>query len=180
MLEMSALKLFTVANLRYQLSSLPCYTLPPTQHHCFFRNLSSLLFCQLWWAKGIFLVSRQSNRPVINRIITSLVHELSPWSVDDTKKSENHFVVILSTDKTKATFVEEKADIKDAPLVGKLGSTEISKSLKDWVKWNLIYKGYFLKITCARILPSMWGDWADWILTKEFLNIELPRRSQGL
>ena len=47
MLEMSALKLFTVANLRYQHSSLPRYTLPPTQHHFFFRNLSPLLFCQL-------------------------------------------------------------------------------------------------------------------------------------
>ena len=47
MLEMSALKLFTVANLRYQLSSLPCYTLPPTQHHSFFRNLPPSLFCQL-------------------------------------------------------------------------------------------------------------------------------------
>ena len=44
MLEMSALKLFTVANLRYQLSSLPCYTLPPTQHHSFFRNLSIITY----------------------------------------------------------------------------------------------------------------------------------------
>ena len=38
-LETSASKLFTVANLRYQLS---CYTLPPTQHHSFCRNLPTL------------------------------------------------------------------------------------------------------------------------------------------
>ena len=150
------------------------------QHHSFSRNVPPLSFCWLRLAKRIFLVSPQSNRPVIYRIMTSLVHELPPWSVDDTKKSENHFVVISLTDKSEATSVEKKVDMKDAPLVGKLGSTEKSKSLKDWVKWNLIYKDYFLKITCARISPSMWGDWADWILTKEFLNIELPRRSQGL
>ena len=150
------------------------------QHHSFSGNVPPLSFCWLRLAKRIFLVSPQSNRPVIYRIITSLVHELPPWSVDDTKKSENHFVVISLTDKSEATPVEKKVDMKDAPLVGKLGSTEKSKSLKDWVKWNLIYKGYFLKITCARISPSMWGDWADWILTKEFLNIELPRRSRGL
>ena len=150
------------------------------QHHSFSRNIPPLSFYWLRLAKRIFLVPRQSNRPVIYRIITSLVHELPPWSVDDTKKSENHFVVILLTDKSKATPVEEKEDMKDAPLLGKLGSTEKSKSLKDWIKWNLKYKHYFLKITCARISPSMWGDWADWILTKEFLNIELPRRSQGL
>ena len=119
-------------------------------------------------------------QPVIYHIITSLVHELPLWSVDDTKKGENHFVVISSTDKSKATPAEKKVDMKDAPLVGKLRSTEKSKSLKDWVKWNFIYKGYFLKITCPRISPSMWGDWEEWILTKEFLNIELPRRSQGL
>ena len=77
------------------------------------------------------MVSRQSNRPVIHRIITSLVHELPPRSVEDTKKSENHFVVILLTDKSEATPVEKKVDMKDAPLVGKLGSTEKSKSLKD-------------------------------------------------
>ena len=48
MLEMSALKLFTVAYLRYQLSLLPRYTLPPTQHHIFFfRNLPPSLICQL-------------------------------------------------------------------------------------------------------------------------------------
>ena len=47
MLEMSALKLFTVAYLRYQLSLLLRYTLPPTRHHCFFRNLPPSLFCQL-------------------------------------------------------------------------------------------------------------------------------------
>ena len=114
------------------------------------------------------------------RIILSLVHELPPWSVDDTKKSENHFVVISLTDESEATPVEKKVDMKDAPLVGKLGSTEKSNSLKAWVKWNLIYKHYFLKITYARISLSLWGDWADWILTKEFLNIALPRRSRSL
>ena len=150
------------------------------QHHSFSRNIPPLSFYWLRLAKQIFLVPRQSNRPVIYRIITSLVHELPPWSVDDTKKSENHFVVISLTDKSEATPVEKKVDMKDAPLVGKLGSTEKSKSLKDWVKWNLIYKDYFLKITGARISPSMWGDWADWILTKEFLNIALPRGSRGL
>ena len=150
------------------------------QHHSFSRNVPPLSFYWLRLAKRIFLVSRQSNRPVIYRIITSLVHELPPWSVDDTKKSENHFVAILLTDKSKDTPVEEKEDMKDALLVGRLGSTEKSKSLKDWVKWNLKYKDYFLKITCARISPSMWGYWADWILTKEFLNIELSRRSQRL
>ena len=77
------------------------------------------------------MVSRQSNSPVINRIITSLVHELPPRSVDDIKKSEKHFVVISLTDESEATPVEKKVDMKDAPLVGKLGSTEISKSLKD-------------------------------------------------
>ena len=50
---------------------------------------------------------------------------------DNTKKSENHFVVISLTDKSEATSVEKKVDMKDAPLVGKLGSTEKSKSLKD-------------------------------------------------
>ena len=99
---------------------------------------------------------------------------------DNTKKSETHFVVISLTDKSEATSVEKKVDMKDAPLVGKLGSTEKSKSFKDRVKWNLIYKGYCQKITCARISPRMWSDWADWILTKEFLNIALPRRSRGL
>ena len=40
-----AFKLLTVANLRYHLScdtKLPCYTLPPTQYHSFFRNLRPL------------------------------------------------------------------------------------------------------------------------------------------
>ena len=123
------------------------------------------------WAKRIFLVPRQSNRPVIYRTITSLVHELPPWSVDDTKKSENHFVVISLTDKSEATSVEKKVDMKDAPLVGKLKSTEKWKSLKDWVRWNLIYIDYFLKITWTCISLSMWCDWVDWILTKKFLNI---------
>ena len=44
-LETSALKLITVANLRYKLSwdtKLPCYTLPPTQRHNFSRNLTPL------------------------------------------------------------------------------------------------------------------------------------------
>ena len=44
---------------------------------------------------------------------------------------KNHFVVISLTDKSEATPVEKKVDMKDAPLVGKLGSTEKSKSLKD-------------------------------------------------
>ena len=56
---------------------------------------------------------------------------MSPRSVDDTKKNENHFVVITLIDKSKATSDEKKVDMKDAPLVGKLGNTEISKSLKD-------------------------------------------------
>ena len=103
------------------------------QHHSFSRNIPPLSFYWLRLAKLIFLVPRQSNRPVIYRIITSLVYELPPWSVDDTKKSENHFVVILLTDKSEATPVEEKVDMKDAPLLGKLGSTEKSKSLKDWI-----------------------------------------------
>ena len=130
-----------------------------------------IILSTTWWAKRIFLVPRQSNRPVIYRIITSLVHELPPWSVDDTKKSENHFVVISLTDKSEATSVEKKVDMKDAPLVGKLKSTEKWKSLKDWVRWNLIYIDYFLKITWTCISPSMWCDWVDWILTKKFLNI---------
>ena len=40
-LDMSAFKLFTVANLRYHSvnnTKLPCYTFLPTQHHSFFRN----------------------------------------------------------------------------------------------------------------------------------------------
>ena len=44
-LEKSALKLFTAANLCYQLSwwiTFSCHTLPPTQHHSFFRNLIPL------------------------------------------------------------------------------------------------------------------------------------------
>ena len=148
------------------------------QHHSFSRNIPPLSFYWLRLAKRIFLVPRQSNRPVIYRIITSLVHELPPWSVDDTKKSKNHFVVISLTDKSEATSVEKKVDMKDAPLVGKLKSTEKWKSLKDWVRWNLIYIDYFLKITWTCISPSMWCDWADWILTKKFLNIAL--RSRGL
>ena len=47
------------------------------------------------------------------------------------KRVNNHFVLISSTDKSEATSVEKKVDIKDTPLVGKFGSTEISKSLKD-------------------------------------------------
>ena len=50
---------------------------------------------------------------------------------DNTKKSESHFVVISLTDESEATSVEKKVDMKDAPLVGKLGSTEKSKSFKD-------------------------------------------------
>ena len=46
------------------------------------------------------------------------------------KKSENHFVVISLTDKSEATPVEKKVDMKDAPCVGKLGNTDKSKSLK--------------------------------------------------
>ena len=45
-LKTSALKLFTVVNLRYQLvdnTELPCYTLPLTQHHSYFRNFPPLL-----------------------------------------------------------------------------------------------------------------------------------------
>ena len=44
----SALKLFTVVNLRYQLvdnTKLPCHTLPQTQHHSYFRNFPPLLIC---------------------------------------------------------------------------------------------------------------------------------------
>ena len=37
------------------------------------------------------MVSRQSNSPVINRIITSLVHELPPWPIDDIKKKWKTF-----------------------------------------------------------------------------------------
>ena len=47
-LETSALKLFTVVNLRYQLvdnTKLPGHTLPLTQHHSYFRNLPPLLIC---------------------------------------------------------------------------------------------------------------------------------------
>ena len=60
---------------------------------------------------NIQLVSRQSNSPVINRIITSLVHELPPRSVDDIKKSEKHFVVISLKDESKATSNEKKVDM---------------------------------------------------------------------
>ena len=47
-LKTSALKLFTVVNLRYQLvdnTKLPCHTLPLTQHDSYFRNLPPLLIC---------------------------------------------------------------------------------------------------------------------------------------
>ena len=144
----------------------------------FFRNLSPLLFRQLWWVKRIFLESRQSNSPVINRIITSLVHELPPRSVDDTKTTENHFVVISLTDESEATSVEKKVDMKDAPLVGKLGSTEKPKFLKAWVKWNLMYKVFFSENHLRAHFTKFTK--ADWILTKKFLNIALPRRSRGL
>ena len=44
--KMLAFKCFMVANLHYQLridnTKLPCYTLPPMQHHSFFRNLPTL------------------------------------------------------------------------------------------------------------------------------------------
>ena len=43
--EMLALKLFTVANLHYELvdsTKLLCDTLPPMQHHSFLRNLTPL------------------------------------------------------------------------------------------------------------------------------------------
>ena len=42
-LETSVFKLFAAANLRYQLTKLPCYTLPPTQHHSFFQKLDLFL-----------------------------------------------------------------------------------------------------------------------------------------
>ena len=44
-LETSALKIFMAGDLRYQLSwytKLPCYALPPTQHHSFFKKLLPL------------------------------------------------------------------------------------------------------------------------------------------
>ena len=47
-LETSAFKLFTVANLcfhSFDNTKAPCYTLPPTQHHSFFRNLHPLFMC---------------------------------------------------------------------------------------------------------------------------------------
>ena len=43
---------------------------------------------------------------------------------DSLTGNENHFVVISLTDKSEATSVEKKVDMKDAPLVGKLKSTE--------------------------------------------------------
>ena len=42
MLEMSAFKIFTMAN-SVNDTKLPCYTPPPTQQHGFLRNLPSLL-----------------------------------------------------------------------------------------------------------------------------------------
>ena len=45
-LKTSALKLFTVVSLRYQLvdnTQLPCHTLPLTQNHSYFRNFPPLL-----------------------------------------------------------------------------------------------------------------------------------------
>ena len=47
-LKTSALKLFTVVSLRYQLvdnTKLPCYTFPLTQHDSYFRNFPPLLIC---------------------------------------------------------------------------------------------------------------------------------------
>ena len=38
-------------------SKLPCYTLPPTQHHSFFRNLPPLII----WSRIDFFVSSRSN-----------------------------------------------------------------------------------------------------------------------
>ena len=48
--ETSALKPFTVANLRYQLicdTKLPCYTLPPTQHQFFYKLTRPLFMSDL-------------------------------------------------------------------------------------------------------------------------------------
>ena len=47
-LKTSALKLFTVVSLRFQLvdnTKLPCYTFPPTQHDSYFRHFPPLLIC---------------------------------------------------------------------------------------------------------------------------------------
>ena len=54
MLKTSTMKLLTVAI--YVINSvvntkLPCYTLPPTQHHSFFRNLPPLFICLIMFAE---------------------------------------------------------------------------------------------------------------------------------
>ena len=67
-------KLFTVANLCFQLifivdnTKLPCYTLPLTQHHSFFRNLpplftfsrtllnsNNILFLEIWCDRHLLI-----------------------------------------------------------------------------------------------------------------------------
>ena len=72
----------------------------------------------------------------MNRSITSLVHELPLWPVDNSEKNESHFVVILLTDNSKATSIENKPDMKYIPSEGKRGSEAKSKSLKDWAWWS--------------------------------------------
>ena len=52
--ETSAILPFTVANLRFQLST-QLYTLPPTQHYSFFRNLPPLLNIKTIKLWGAFL-----------------------------------------------------------------------------------------------------------------------------
>ena len=66
-LETSAWKLFTLANLQYISSGdnakLPCYTLPTTQLHSFFRNLPPLTSFKPYLL--ILITSKEEFEPIL-------------------------------------------------------------------------------------------------------------------
>ena len=90
LLKTSDLKLFTAANLRYQLvnnTKLPCYTLSPTQHHRFFRNVPLYKFKVLWKCCKVYLLTRKltcgywrcSNRYLVFEFLRI---ETDGWALD--------------------------------------------------------------------------------------------------
>ena len=85
-LETSAFKLSTVASLRYKLS---CYTLPPTQHHNFFRNLPSLFLSEITRLPSTWLKDSLS-RIFMHIIIHDCTDATSPTdTTTDTKPTSS-------------------------------------------------------------------------------------------
>ena len=93
MLETSALKLFTVANLHYQLS---CCTLSPTQHHSFFRNLPPLCKKELkgWNIKKERQKNRQAKKQVTHPCTTC---RQTAIYIKKKKKNWTHLSCVLTS-----------------------------------------------------------------------------------